>query len=246
MGFNRFKTNFLQGMTDESAPAVQNLSLVMKNLNADMDAGKFQPFFSLMANGAAAIGNGIAWVTQNMNVVAPIVVGVATAIIAYNAAMAIATGVTMVFGAAAGAVTGQWLLVAAAVATVAATAATVAGITNNLNTGNAGAALSIADAKAAAAKAMTGVGVTKVPVEVSNKSPISVKGQVEIEKESQKYMFDLAAQKAIATFSMMQVTPQVIIQKQEVSKIADLEEINQAMGDMISQNAGTQPQGAYS
>lgn len=245
-GFERFKSNFVQGMSDEASPAVQNLSLVMQQLNADMDAGKFQPFFNLIANGAAAIANGIAWVSQNIEIVAPVVVGLSTAIIGYNAAMAIATGVTLMFGAAAGAVTGQWLMVGAAVATVAATAATVASITSDLNKGNTEAAKTLSDTKAAAAKSMAGTTAgVKIPVEVANTSPISVKGEVEIEKESQKYLFDLAAQKAFATFNMQQVTPQVFIQNQTVTKVADLEEINQSMGDIIYQNQQSQASGVY-
>lgn len=245
MGFNRFKSNFIQGMSDEANPAVQNLSLVMKQLNADMDAGKFQPFFTLMANGAAAIGNGLAWVAQNANFLIPVIGGVVSAIVIFNTAMNLAKMYTMATGIMISAVAGNWITAAALIAGAAATIGLSATL-NKQNDSIKQSAKSLTDAKAAAAKAMTGtVAATKVPVEVANTSPISVKGNVEIEKESQKYLFDLAAQKAFATFNMQQVTPQVIIQNQNVSKVADLEEINQSLGDVVYQNQQSQASGVY-
>nr|WP_319488472.1 hypothetical protein [uncultured Caproiciproducens sp.] len=245
MSAQRFKTNFVQGMAGEASPTVQNLSLLMKQLNDDMSAGKFQPFFSLVANGSLAIGNAMSWVAQNANVLVPIIGGVVSAIVVYNAAMGLARLYTLTTGAAISAVAGNWIGAAVLIAGAAATI----GIATSLNSQNNDLkknVLTLAQAKNDYTKSLDNAHISaKVPVEVSNKSPISVKGQVEIEKESQKYLFDLAAQKAIANFSMVNNTPSVIIQNQNVSKTADLGEINQALGDMVYQNSGTQPQGVY-
>ena len=70
-------------------------------------------------------------------------------------------------------------------------------------------------------------------------------GEVEIQKEVLRYQFDLAAQKAMAVFRMQQFVPQVIIQNQNVSQTADLNEINSSLGDMIYQNQQLQPAGVY-
>lgn len=250
-GFDRFKSNFLQGMSDEASPAVQNLSLVMKQLNSDMDAGKFQPFFSLIANGTAAAANGIGWLAQNINTVAPTVAGVIGAAAAYKVAMSGIAFITEVSSIVISTATGNWIGLAAAIA-----GAAGAGLlaTKLLGAANVSAdssmksasdwAASYKSAQAAAGRAGVSAAV-KVPVEVSNTSPISVKGDVEIEKESQKYLFDLTAQKAFATFNMQQVTPQVSVHVERVEKTADLEEVANYLGDVVSQSQQTQAAGVY-
>lgn len=245
MSAQRFKTNFVQGLAGEASPTVQNLSLLMQRLNDDMSAGKFEPFFNLVANGSMAIGNALSWVAQNANTLIPIIGGVVSAVVIYNGAMMLATTVTTIAGITLSAVAGRWITAAALIAGAAATIG-IATSLNNQNNDLKKNALTLTQAKNEYTKSLTDNNIsTKVPVEITNKSPISVKGQVEIEKESQKYMFDLAAQRALATFNMQMIAPQVTIQNQNVSKVADLEEINQAMGDLVYSNSGTQAQGVY-
>lgn len=243
----KFGDNVRSALGDESSPVVQNLSTLFQQLNADMDSGRFAPFFNLMGNGMVMLGNGLSWVAENGATLIPIVGGVASALVIFNTAMGLARTFALATGATISLVSGQWI---AAAAIIAGAAATI-GLATSLNQQN-GALSKQADdlAKSAASyksalSAAPKMSFGSVPVEVSNKSPISVKGEVEIEKESLRYQFDLAAQKAMAMFSMTQVIPQVTIQNQNVSQVADLEEINQSLGNIVYQNQQVQAAGVY-
>lgn len=243
----KFGDSITSALGDESSPVVQNLSLMFQQLNADMDSGRFAPFFNLMGNGMVMLGNGLSWVAENGATLIPIVGGVASALVIFNTAMGLARTFALATGATISLVSGQWI---AAAAIIAGAAATI-GLATSLNQQN-GALSKQADdlAKSAASyksalSAAPKMSFGSVPVEVSNKSPISVKGEVEIEKESLRYQFDLAAQKAMAMFNMTQVIPQVTIQNQNVSQVADLEVINQSLGDMVYQNQQAQAAGVY-
>lgn len=250
---NIFSTNFKAAMADEANPAVQNLSQTFMNLNAQMQAGNFQGFFDLVANGANAVANGIGWLAQNINTIAPAIAGVIGAIAAYKIAMDIAKTVTLITAITVDAATMNWIGLAAAIAGAAGAGILVNNMMKSSNS-ETDKQLKSAEEWANSVKkiqsktgGLSSGGADKaLNTKITNSSPISVKGEVEIEKESQKYFFDIAAQKAIAMFNMQQVTPQVTIQNQTVTKSADLEEINQAMGDMVYQNSGTQAQGVYS
>lgn len=244
----KFGNSVRDALGGEASPTVQNLSTMFQQLNADMEAGKFSPFFNAMGNGMVALGSGLSWVTQNYETLFPFVQGVTTALIAYKTATTIAGIATTATSLILSASTGQWWALAGAVAG----AAAAYGVYKSLDSiaGNAGngAVKSVEDAQKAAEKAIKAapkVSFGSVPVEVSNKSPISVKGEVEIEKESLRYQFDLAAQKAFAMFNMTQVVPQVTIQRQTVSKTVDVEEVNQALGNIVYQNQQTQSGGLY-
>ena len=63
---------------------METLSGVMQRLNNDMQAGKFQPFINTMVNGMSMIGNGIAWVVENLNWIAPVLAGVITALVMFG------------------------------------------------------------------------------------------------------------------------------------------------------------------
>ena len=73
---NLFKTNLKTAIADFATPTMENLAGVMRRLNEAMEAGKFQPFIALMVYGMDMIGNGIAWVVENLNWIAPTLVGV--------------------------------------------------------------------------------------------------------------------------------------------------------------------------
>lgn len=245
----KFGDSVRSALGDESSPVVQNLSILFQQLNADMDAGKFAPFFNLIGNGMLMLGNGLTWVAENGATLIPVIGGVATALVIFNTAMGLARTFALATGVTLSLVAGQWVAAAAIIAGAAATIGLAASL--NQQNGSLGkqaddlakSAVKYKSALSAAPK--TSFGSASVPVEVSNKAPISVKGEVEIEKESLKYQFDLAAQKAFAIFKMQQVNPSVIIQNQNVSQTVDLEEVNQSLGDMVYQNQQTQAAGVY-
>lgn len=244
----KFGDSITSALGDESSPVVQNLSLMFQQLNADMDSGKFAPFFNLMGNGMVMLGNGLSWVAENGATLIPIIGGVASALVIFNTAMGLARTFALATGATISLVSGQWI---AAAAIIAGASATI-GLAASLNKQNGALskqaddlAKSAATYKSALSTAPKSNLSTAIPTEITNKSPISVKGEVEIEKESLRYQFDLAAQKAMAMFNMTQVVPQVTIQNQHVSKTVDVEEVNNALGDMVYQNQQMQAAGVY-
>lgn len=57
---NIFTSNLKTAIAESATPAMETLAGTMRRLNAEMDAGKYQPFIALMANGMELIGSGIA------------------------------------------------------------------------------------------------------------------------------------------------------------------------------------------
>lgn len=241
----RFKQNLMAAIGNESTGAAQNLAQTFQQLNADMDAGKFQPFFDLMSRGTSALASGIGWVAQNANTLAPVLVGVTSAILIYNSAMAIAGFVTTVTGTAMNAVAGNVIGVVTALGAVAAAAATYHSIMGNVSKDNEQ-AQSLADAAAQFSKDQKSAGAsTSVPTTITNSDPIKVTGTVEIEKENLKYVFEAASAKFFANFSATQVNPAVNIQNQNVTQTTDLDEIDRYMGNMIAGRAAVSADGSY-
>ena len=80
---------------------------------------------------------------------------------------------------------------------------------------------------------------------VTNEDPISVKGTVDIEKESLKYALDIAGAKFFAKFSTATLAPQVNIYGQTIEKTTDLDEVTNYLGEKIVDMIEIQPQGVY-
>ena len=110
---NVFTSNLKTAIGEEATPVMESLAGVMQRLNADMEAGKFQPFINVMVNGMELVGNGIAWVVENLNWIAPTLVGVMTALIIYNGVMKVVNTTTQILGITTGILTGGWVKAAA-------------------------------------------------------------------------------------------------------------------------------------
>jgi len=251
-----FKTNLMSAIGDQSNSAVQSLSQTFQRLNAAMDAGKFQPFFNVMANGANLLANGLSWIAQNAYILIPAIGGVVTALIVFNSAMSISRNIALLTGATVKAVAGNWV---AAAALIAGSAAAI-GLATSLSKQNANLektnkqAQTTAQAAAKLAADQKKLGASTLgnsaqygatPTTVTNKSPIKVSGTVSIEKENLKYMFDAATAKFFATFNATKVEPAVTIQHQEVTEKADVQEINHELARMVTESAGVTGGGDY-
>jgi hypothetical protein len=221
-----------------------------------MDAGKFQPFFNVMANGANLLANGLSWIAQNAYILIPAIGGVVTALIVFNSAMSISRNIALLTGATVKAVAGNWV---AAAALIAGSAAAI-GLATSLSKQNANLektnkqAQTTAQAAAKLAADQKKLGASTLgnsaqygatPTTVTNKSPIKVSGTVSIEKENLKYMFDAATAKFFATFNATKVEPAVTIQHQEVTEKADVQEINHELARMVTESAGVTGGGDY-
>lgn len=251
-----FKTNLMSAIGDQSNSAVQTLSGTFQQLNADMQAGKFQPFFNAMTNGLSWVANGLSWVAQNAYWLIPAIGGVVTAVVVFNAAMDVARTVAELTGATIQAVAGDWVGAAALIAGSVATIGLATSLTKqnddlkksaeSMTTAAAAAKLAADQRKlGASTKGLSSGAAASIPTTVKNKSPIKVSGTVEIQKENLKYMFDAATSKFFAAFNAVAVQPAVTIQHQEVTEKADVQEINHQLAQMVAEAAGVTPGGSY-
>lgn len=239
---NMFKSNLLTAISEQAQPVMEQLSRTVQQLNADMEAGKYQPFINLMVNGFEAIGNAIAWVAQNAEWLIPVVGGLVTAMAAYNTVMAAYNAVMAVatvlqngfkFGIA-----GLAAGVVAVTAGVAATTALMSAAVSDVEAKSANAAVDEEAAYKNAQSQMDPLGV-----EITNTDPISVKGTVDIEQENLRYMADMAGMKFFAQYSVVQ--PQMVIQNQNVTKEADWEEGYRKFAEFTAEQMEVQPEGVY-
>lgn len=243
----KFGDKVKDSLGDEAGPVVSNLSELFIKLNADMDAGKFEPFFTIVGNGMATLGYVASWVAQNISIIVPAVGGVVFALAAYKTATTVATFVTSAMDIVLSAATGNWIKLGAAVLGTVAAYGIYKNMDKMIESPEFGGTKDIESAMKKAEEAIekASTGKLQVGAEVTNTAPISVKGQVEIERESQRYLFDLAAQKAIAMFNMQQITPSVTVNVDRVEQTTDLQEVANYLGDMVAESSGRQAAGVY-
>lgn len=169
-------------------------------------------------------------------------------VVVFTTAMNIAKTVTEITSLTMTAATGQWIMFGAAILGIGAAAAVSKSLTDSANSSTANQTKSLTDYANNYKKAMSNVKPTaaaKIPVEVSNSSPIKVTGSVEIEKENLKYLFEANTAKFFAQFNATQVTPTVSIAEQHIHEEADVEQINYALGNLVAQSASTKAGGIY-
>lgn len=237
---NIFASNMKTAIAESATPAMENLSGVMKRLNNDMSAGKFQPFIALMSNGMELIGSGVAWVADNLNWLAPAVFGVTTAFIIYKGVQMGATFALGIFQAVTALTTGNVIKLAGAVAGLVGGMAMMSKLSKDIDLQT---DLDVSAAKEAFASFEKDLpGLQKdVPVHVSNSAPIKVKGEVEIEEESLRYMLDIQGQKWLAKFTTATLAPQNIFNGTVIRETADFEEFTQATIDSLKTATETIP-----
>ena len=244
---NIFASNMKTAIAESATPAMENLSGVMKQLNNDMSAGKFQPFIALMSNGMELIGSGVLWVADNLNWLAPTVVGVTVAAIAYQGTLLLVKGATTAAAAATaimnvitGAATGNFVKAAAGAVALAGGLAAIAAVSKKVDAQTDIDLSSAKEAFASFEKELPGL-QKDVPVHVSNSAPIKVKGEVEIEEESLRYMLDIQGQKWLAKFTTATLAPQNIFNGTVIRETADFEEFTQATIDSLKTATETIP-----
>lgn len=132
---NIFTSNLKTAIAESATPAMETLAGTMQRLNAEMDAGKYQPFIVLMANGMELIGSGIAWVAENLNWLAPAVLGGATAFIVYKGVQMTATAAMAIFKAVTALTTGNVLQLTAAVAGLVGGMAAMSAVSKQIDAG---------------------------------------------------------------------------------------------------------------
>ncbi len=229
---NIFSSNLKTAIAESATPAMEKLAGVMRKLNADMDAGKYQPFINLMANGMQLIGNGIAWVAENINWLAPAVVGVTTAFLIYKGTQLAVAATTAIVSAATNLMTGNLLGAASAALALVGGLAAVNAVSKNIDV-KTDLDVESAKAKFAAFSDELSTGNAKMPVEVSNSAPIKVKGEVEIEEESMRYMLDIQGKQWLAKFTTATIAPQNVFNGTVIRETADFDEFTQTTIDSL-------------
>ena len=237
---NVFTSNLKTAIGEEATPVMESLAGVMQRLNADMEAGKFQPFINVMVNGMELVGNGIAWVVENLNWIAPTLVGVMTALIIYNGVMKVVNTTTQILGITTGILTGGWVKAAAALAAFIGSAAAISAVTKSVDTET---KQSIADIKNQLSAGLAGT--ADIDAHITNTDPIKVTGEVEIEKENMRYLLDAASQKFYAQFSTAMLAPQVNIYGQTIEKTADIREVLPVLAEGLTEAGEAYAEGVY-
>nr|DAE35619.1 MAG TPA: tail tape measure [Caudoviricetes sp.] len=245
---NIFASNMKTAIAESATPAMETLSGVMQKLNAEMAVGKYQPFINLMSNGMKLIGSGIAWVADNLNWLAPTIVGVTTAAIAYQGTLLLvkgattaATAATAIMNVVTGAATGNFVKAAAGAVALAGGLAAIAAVSKKVD---AQTDIDLSSAKAALANFendFPSAMQANVPVEVANSAPIKVKGEVEIEEESLRYMLDIQGQKWLAKFTTATLAPQNVFNNTVIRETADFDEFTQTTIESLQTVLETAP-----
>lgn len=241
---NIFTSNLKTAIAESATPAMETLAGTMRRLNAEMDAGKYQPFIVLMANGMELIGSGIAWVAENLNWLAPAVLGGATAFIVYKGVQMTAAAAMAIFKAVTALTTLDVVNLTAAVAGLVGGMAAMSAVSKQID---AGVEMDMESAKKQFADLSANLPAAgaKLPVEVANSAPIKVKGEVEIEEESMRYLLDIQGQKWLAKFSTATLAPQMIFNGTTIEKTADFDEFAEYALESLRTSVETAADGVY-
>lgn len=236
---NIFTSNLLSTIGEQAKPVMETFSAVIQKLNADMEAGKFQPFFNMMASGMQLIGNLIGFVADNASWLAPVLSAVVTGLVVYKAVMMAASLVTAIMGLVSAATTMNFVQMGAIIAGVTLGVGALASAFGDVEKSST-MSLSALEQKA-------GEGLSNIPLEaeIVNDDPITVTGEVDIEEENLKYLLDTAQQKFFAQFSYVSKSPQVNIYGQTIEKTVDLNEVTEYLGDALAEMSAVQPEGSY-
>lgn len=232
-----FATNIKSAFGEEAAPVMEEMGAMWARLNEDFAAGKFQPFINTMVSGFKLVGTVVIWAADNLNWLIPVLGGVAVAVGVWSAAQTILNLKIFEGAIAAHAMIWPVTLVIAAVLGLAA----AIGIANGGMDSFVDKASKITGLDAARKKMEAGLAQT-VPVEITNSSPISVKGDVQIEEESLKWAMDIAGARFFASYS--HVVPQLVMQGVQITEKADWREGFEQFGDFIASDYASKPNGA--
>lgn len=236
---SNFKTEFGESMMG----VMEALLPTIKQLSEDLSAGKFQPFFDLMANGGLLVANVFSFLAKNADLVKFALVAVAAATAAnFITSIVAATGVTAIFNATLLANPLVWFvgLLALGVGGLALFESQVNKTKKSLasDTTIGGFDYNSDEFKDLLAN-------TKVKTSLEGET-VSVTGNVNIEEDNLKYLLDIAEREYVAKFSTATLAPQVSVTFGDVHETADvnqiISQIDSAMSDMIA----TEAEGAYS
>lgn len=251
---NMFLSNFQTAFAESMSGARDAMVPIFTELQANLDAGKYQPFFDIFATGTTMVVQGLSWVAGNIEWLLPLFGALTTALIAYKIQSMIAAGVQLTFGSssifAAMGLTGLNAAVAAAawwiiplIVALGAGAAMLGAFGNAASTAKeqiaGGMSPEELDMNYKALK------TTTLDTNIVNDSPISVKGSVEIEDESLEYLLDIAERDFVANYTQATMAPQVSVHVDRVEQTTDLDTVIDVIATAVEESIGNEPEGVY-
>ena len=99
---NMFSSNLKDAFGENMTTSMQPVLNIIGRLQEMLDAGKFQPFFDLFAAGATFVGNALAFVVDNAEVLVPVLIFATSAFVALKIATGLAAIQEAYFAAMAG------------------------------------------------------------------------------------------------------------------------------------------------
>ncbi len=230
-----FKTNVISAFGEKATPLMERFGATWASLNESFDSGKFEPFINMMVSGFNAVGSVLIWTAENANILIPVISGVIGAMLTFNAVQAV-TNMLLTYGAiATNAALLPFLLLTAAIAGI----AIALGVANGGMDGLISKVKNVASLDAI--KNEAGSYLNKLPVEITNTSPISVKGSVEIKEENIKALMDVAGMKFYAQYS--NITPQLVIKNANFNNNTDMNDLMGVLGEFLESARVAQPEG---
>ncbi len=232
-----FRTNLVSAFGEKATPVMERFGAMWANLNENFAAGKYEPFINMMVSGFNAVGSVLIWTAQNANILIPVISGVIGAMLTFNAVQAV-TNMLLTYGAiATNAAVLPFLLLAAAIAGI----AVALGVANGGMDGLISKVQNVASLDTL--KNQAGLQLDKLPVEISNTAPISVKGSVAIEEENLKYLIDFAGTKWFAQFSQTTVQAPVTMSNVNIAQTMDALNAGGLVAEGIVNQLAVAPEG---
>lgn len=169
-------------------------------------AGDLQPILGAAASAANVLAIGLAWVGENLNWLIPLTGTAAAGLLTYTAvtkgfaiAEKAATVINTAFGATLPIISvGMWPVILAALAGAAALLVLTGAFDKASNAMDNFVGNKVEDLRNIAGVEL---GKTELPVSIANTEPISVRGEVQIEDQSVKYIYDLAEARRMREYS---------------------------------------------
>ncbi|MEG0416394.1 MAG: hypothetical protein RR565_09675 [Erysipelothrix sp.] len=251
---NMFASNFQTAFAESMSGARDAMVPVFTELQANLEAGRYEPFFNMFAQGTLMVVQGLSWIAGNIEWLLPLLGTLITLLVAYKVQSMIASGVQMTFGAssmfAAMGLTGLNAAVAAAawwiiplIIALGAGAAMLGAFGN-----------AASDAKEQMSRGMSpeeldanykAFKTTTLDTNIVNDKPIAVKGDVAIEDESLEYLLDIAERDFVANYSQATLAPQLSVQIERVERSVDADEFIEVLGSKLEEMVSSEPEGAY-
>lgn len=251
---NMLSSNAKTALGENMKPVMEALIPVAERLLADLDAGRFQPFFDVLAVGGVALANVLGFVAQHFDKIILLLGLGAAAMLAYRLATWMSTSQT-----------GMWIttqlsatlaqygfnaaLLACPLTWFIGLLAIVIGLFAAFNSEASKLKSMAVDAPEALdpnSKEFHDLmaGTATIPVNIENDA-VNVKGTVDIEEENLKYLLDIAEREYIAKFSTATLAPQISVQIGEVKETADMDAITDRLADQLQEMVNIEAEGVF-